>query len=68
MPSYRIYVLDATDHIREPPAKSDDDLTAIEKAKQLLDGKVIEIWERDRQITRLAPVQPKATISPKKRQ
>jgi hypothetical protein len=57
MPGYRIYVLDNTDHIREPPTivECENDQLAIEKANQLLDGRVIEVWEQERQVARLAP-------------
>jgi hypothetical protein len=57
MRPYRIFVLDQDGHIKQPPeiVECPDDQTAIEKAKQLLDGKVIEIWESSRLVARLAP-------------
>jgi hypothetical protein len=57
MVSYRIYTLDPTEHIRDPPTviECENDQDAIEKAKQLLNGGVIEIWEQQRLIARLTP-------------
>jgi hypothetical protein len=55
MPIYRIYVLDSTDHVRKPPECHRNDEAAIEKAHQLLDGLVIEVWEKERKIGRLEP-------------
>jgi hypothetical protein len=54
---YRIFLLGQDGHIKQPPeiVECPDDQTAIERAKQLLDGKVIEIWEGSRLVARLAP-------------
>ena len=57
MPTYRIYVLEKDDHIQRPPTVIDcpDDSAAIENAKELLDGRVIQVWDHDRLIVRLDP-------------
>ena len=47
MANYRFYVLDKDDHVRKPPqvfeCRSDE--AAVEKAVQLLNGRVIEVWD-----------------------
>ena len=57
MPIYRLYSLREDGHIDEPPTVVDcqDDDSAVEKAKQYLDGKAIEVWEHRRLVTRLEP-------------
>lgn len=65
MPGYRIYLLNHTDHVSEPPAivECEDDQAAIEKARQLLDGRVIEVWEQQRLIARLDPNCPDKALT-----
>ena len=55
--SYRVYVLEEGGHIRKAPAVLDceDDAEAIQRAKQLLDGKPIEVWEGARVVIKLQP-------------
>ena len=57
MTDYRIYLLNEQRAVWKPPQIVDlfDDSAAIEKANQLLDGHVIEVWERARLIIRLEP-------------
>jgi hypothetical protein len=56
MPTYRIYTLEGG-HVREPPKiiECQNDDAAVNEAKQLLDGKLIEVWEQARCIVRLDP-------------
>jgi hypothetical protein len=57
MPTYRIYTFDEGGHIQEPPKviECEYDEAAVKEAKQLLNGKPIEVWEKARRITRLDP-------------
>jgi hypothetical protein len=57
MRPYRIFFFGQDGHIKQPPeiVECQDDETAIEKANQLLDGSVIEIWDGTRLVARLAP-------------
>jgi hypothetical protein len=57
MPTYRIYTFDEGGHVLEPPKviESENDEAAVKEAKQLLDGKLIEVWEKARCIIRLNP-------------
>lgn len=57
MANYRFYVLDKDDHVREPPHvfECPDDEEAVEKASQLLNGRVIEVWDQSRRVVRLEP-------------
>ena len=57
MKEYRIYELHDGKHVSRPPRilEALDDDVVIEKAKQLLDGIVLEVWERDRIVVRLEP-------------
>jgi hypothetical protein len=57
MRAYRIFLLGQDGHIKQPPEiiECPDDKAAIEKAKQLLDGRTVEIWESSRLVARLAP-------------
>jgi hypothetical protein len=47
MPEYRFYAINKGGHIGVPPNQYElpDDAAANEKAKQLLDGHDIEIWQ-----------------------
>jgi hypothetical protein len=55
--NYRFYVLDKDDHVREPPHvfECPNDEATVEKAAQLLNGRVIEVWDRSRLVVRLEP-------------
>ena len=56
MPLYRLYTLEAGKHIASPPREigCETDEAAIQRARQLLDGKDIEVWERARLVTRVS--------------
>ena len=53
MPDYRVYFLDQGAHISSPPVilECADNEEAMQKARQYIDGKDIELW---REGTRLA--------------
>jgi hypothetical protein len=55
--AYRFYVLDESEHVSQPPqiVECAGDEDAIRQARQLLDGKVIEVWDEARRIVRLEP-------------
>lgn len=57
MTAYRLYTLGSDGHIEGPPTivECDDNQAAVERAKELLNGKAIEVWERKRLIVRLEP-------------
>lgn len=57
MANYRFYVLDEDDHVREPPKvfECPGDEAAVERAVQLLNGQVIEVWDHSRRVVRLEP-------------
>ena len=57
MPTYRIYTFDEGGHVLEPPKviECENDETAVKEAKQLLNGKLIEVWDKARRIIRLNP-------------
>ena len=54
MPEYRAYILGSDGHFyRAVPLDCADDAEAMERAKQLLDGHDIELWQLDRKVARL---------------
>jgi len=54
MPEYRVCVIGSDRRFyRVVPLDCVDDATAMERAKQLLDGHDIELWQLDRKIARL---------------
>jgi hypothetical protein len=57
MSAYRIYELTADDHIAAAPVIVDcaDDAAAIEKARQRLNHRIIEVWRVDRCVIRMQP-------------
>ena len=56
MAEYRAYTVGTDGHfIGSTPLVCTDDADAIEQAKQLLDGLVIEVWSGERMVTRLGP-------------
>jgi hypothetical protein len=61
MAQYRIYHVDPDGHISTPPevVECQDDQEAIEKATRFVNGRDIELWERDRFVTRLPSNEPK---------
>lgn len=54
MPEYRIFFLDPDSHVTQPPqiVECADDQEAIEKAKQFIDGRDIELWQKNRCVVR----------------
>jgi hypothetical protein len=53
MPDYRVYIVGSDGHFfNSVPLECDDDTEALERAKQLVDGHDIELWQRDRKIAR----------------
>jgi hypothetical protein len=51
MQEYRAYILGPDGHVRDRvDIVCDDDETAKEKAKQLVDGQDVELWQVDRRI------------------
>jgi hypothetical protein len=58
MSAYRIYELTADNHVATAPEVVDcpDDAAAIEKARQRLNHRIIEVWQVDRCVIRMHPV------------
>jgi hypothetical protein len=56
MPEYRVFFLESDTYIKQPPQiiECADDQEAIEKAKQLIDGRDVELWEKSRRVVRFA--------------
>jgi len=53
MPEYRVYIVGSDCHFYDSvPLECDDDYEAMEKAKQLVDGHDVELWQRARKIAR----------------
>ena len=53
MSDYRVYLLSDDDHVVDRiELDVADDNAAIEHAKQYIDGRDIELWQRDRRIAR----------------
>jgi hypothetical protein len=51
MPEYRAYIVGHDGHFSEAvPLVCADDDEAMKKAKQLVDGHDVELWQRDRKI------------------
>ncbi len=52
MPTYRLYFLDTDAHISRPPEAFEcaDDQEAVQKARQLIDGKDLELWDGPRRV------------------
>jgi hypothetical protein len=55
MSHYRIYTISSEGSITGPPrvVECNDDLEAVEKAKQVLSGEDIELWQGSRFVVRL---------------
>jgi hypothetical protein len=54
MAEYRAYILDSDGHIVEPvDFECDDDEAAKERAKQLVDGHDVELWQLGRKVDTL---------------
>lgn len=55
MPDYRVYIIDHDGHFQNAvPLECADDDAAMAKAKQLVDGHDVELWQRDRKIAAFA--------------
>jgi hypothetical protein len=53
MPEYRVYIVDSDDHFHSSVSlECADDTEAMKQAEQLVDGHDVELWQRDRKITR----------------
>jgi hypothetical protein len=51
MPEYRAYLIGADGHFHSSiPLECADDVAASERAKQLVDGHDVELWQRDRKV------------------
>jgi hypothetical protein len=51
MPEFRAYILDLDGHIKQRiDLLCEDGSAAAERAKQLIDGHDVELWQGDRQI------------------
>jgi hypothetical protein len=61
MPHYRIYFVQQSGRISGQPIiiECDGDKEVIEKARKMLDGRDIEIWDRARVVARLKSSKPK---------
>lgn len=53
MPTYRLYLVNRENHITQAPEilTSDSDEDAVERAKQIVDGHDVEVWQGSRLIT-----------------
>ena len=57
MREYRIYMLDGRNNIAGPPeiVTCEDDQETVQRAKQLIDGYDLEVWQGARVVRRLKP-------------
>jgi hypothetical protein len=56
MPDYRAYIIGTDGKVQESvPLDCADDDVAMLKAKQLVDGHHVELWQRTRKIARFGP-------------
>lgn len=58
MPEYRIYSINADGHVASPPeiVECESDGEAADKARLLLDGKHLEIWDGTRRVAVLGQI------------
>jgi hypothetical protein len=57
MAEYRAYLIGSDDHFCDAvPLVCTDDTEAIEKAKQLVNGHDVELWQCDRMVARLKTI------------
>jgi hypothetical protein len=55
MTYYHAYIIGQDGHFKEAiNLDCADDTTAVESAKQLVNGHDVELWQRDRLVTKLA--------------
>jgi hypothetical protein len=64
LPSYRIYTLNAAGHVTLPPTtvEVEHDEAAIDHARQLQDGRDVEIWCGNRCVIHLAAPRQSVTV------
>lgn len=57
MLDYRVYSLEPDGHIHSPPKiiVCTDDADAEQQSRHLLEGNIIEVWQRMRQVAVLTP-------------
>ena len=57
MTVYRVYVVDAGGHTSQPPQviECNDDQEALKQARQLVDGKAVEVWNEAKRVGLLEP-------------
>jgi hypothetical protein len=56
MPDYRAYIIGSGGEFQQSvPLDCADDNVAMMKAKQLVDGQYVELWQRTRKIARFEP-------------
>lgn len=54
MSDYRAFVLNAEGHVtKRHDFEADDDVQAVQIARQYVDGHDVEVWQRDRMIGKL---------------
>jgi hypothetical protein len=60
MPDYRVYPVDKNDHVLGAPnvVTCDSDQEAIEKARPLVNGHDVELWQGARQVGRIKTERP----------
>jgi hypothetical protein len=55
MVDYRVYTVDGDGHIvKSTPLICDDDVQAVEQAREISKGDTLEIWSGDRLVARLS--------------
>ena len=56
-PNYRVFMISQSGRVESPPTpiEAQDDEDALPKAQALVDGHVIELWDRSRLVIRLLP-------------
>ena len=56
MPAYRLYRLDGAGKFMGADwIEADGDTSAVKEARQMVDGRPFELWERDRLVERFLP-------------
>jgi hypothetical protein len=57
MPNYRLYSTNENGRIAAPPTiiESRDDKDAIEKAREFVDVRPVEVWDKDRLLIKIEP-------------
>lgn len=57
MSEYRFYAIKRDGHVEGPPAERDcrDDRAALKEAREMINGRDIEVWESSRIVAYLTP-------------